>query len=99
MISLKHQFPPKFHYMLIILSIPESLHHLMIKVYSQKTLINCATGVMHSGLSFIPSKSHIIHFSRNTTTPHNYLMNGVQLVVQDQRKDLGVMFTYNLYWG
>ena len=52
----------------------------------------------HSGLSFNPSKSHIIHFSRATVIPHNYQMNGTQLEVKDRCRDLGVIYTSNLSW-
>ena len=44
MISLKYQLPPKFHYTLMTLNLPESPHHLMVEVYSRKTLIKDATG-------------------------------------------------------
>ena len=97
MISLKYHFHLWFHCMLMILSVPKLSHHLTTKVYSRKTLIKYATGVI---TQISPSNSPIIHFSKNTTTLHcNCLMNGVQLAMPDRCRDLGVMFTSDLSWS
>ena len=60
---------------------------------------NCACDWSHcSGLSFNPSKSHVVCFFRNTVIPHEYKMNGIWLVPQDCCSDLGVMFTSDHSW-
>ena len=47
-------------------------------------------------LSFNPTKSHIVYFSRNTLISYDYLMNSIWLAVQDCCKDLGFCFSSNL---
>ena len=52
-------------------------------------------------LSFNASKCHLLRFLNGCTSPVSttYHLNGVPIASSDQCKDLGVIFSNNLYWS